>query len=398
MVPRSRARYTFDANGNRSVQSGSTAITYSTASTSNHLTSTSGALARTYSYDASGNTLGFTGETFSFNQRGRMSSATTTAGTTNYTYNARGELIEKNGVGGTTLFVYDEVGHLLGEYSSTGALIQETVWMDDIPVATLRPNGSTVTIYYVHTDHLNAPRIVTQASDNSARWVWGGGAPNQNPLGLGTFIYNLRFPGQYSQAETGLAYNYFRDYDPQMGRYVESDPIGLSAGVNTYAYAADNPVSNFDPRGLAIWKVTDTFQAGAVAGIGGKFAIYTLESPCSSSGTAYTIKVYAVGPSAGLGVECKFCFTAPVKIPVGEEFDDHSAQPDPNAFNGPYLNVGAGFHLFGFGKESSDTVLGHATDLRFKGFTFGFGTIGAEVAGTIGTSTVIDVKTKSCCH
>jgi RHS repeat-associated protein len=203
-----------------------------------------------YSYDAAGNTLGFTGETFNFNQLGRMSSVTTAAGTTSYMYNARGELIEKNGVGGTTLFVYDEVGHLLGEYSSTGALIQETVWMDDIPVATLRPNGSTVTIYYVHTDHLNAPRIVTQSSDNSARWVWGGGAPNQNPLGLGTFIYNLRFPGQYSQAETGLAYNYFRDYDAPTGRYLESDPIGLRGGINTYSYVGSNPISRTDPMGL----------------------------------------------------------------------------------------------------------------------------------------------------
>jgi RHS repeat-associated protein len=124
--------------------------------------------------------------------------------------------------------------------------------MGDVPVATLRPNGSTVSIYYVHTDHLNAPRIVTQSSaDNSARWLWGGNAPNQNPVGLGTFVYNLRFPGQYYQVETGLFYNYFRDYDPAVGRYVESDPIGLGGGnYSTYGYADENPVSGIDPMGL----------------------------------------------------------------------------------------------------------------------------------------------------
>lgn len=61
--------------------------------------------------------------------------------------------------------------------------------------------------------------------------------------------FNLRFPGQYYDAETSLHYNYFRDYDPTTGRYIESDPIGLDAGVNTYAYAEGNPLINIDPDG-----------------------------------------------------------------------------------------------------------------------------------------------------
>jgi RHS repeat-associated protein len=86
-------------------------------------------------------------------------------------------------------------------------------------------------------------------------WRWdpdtfGSVAPNQNPGGVGTYIYNLRFPGQYSLNESGLYYNYFRDYDPNMGRYIESDPIGLAGGVNTYAYVHGNPISHVDPLGL----------------------------------------------------------------------------------------------------------------------------------------------------
>jgi RHS repeat-associated protein len=242
--------YTYDANSNRLTTTGTTASTETVSTTSNQLNATSGGVVRTYTYDAAGNTKSFTGTTFTFNQRGRMSAATVSAGTTNYVYNAIGQLIEKSGNGGTTLLVYDETGHLLGEYSSSGALIQETIWMGNLPVATLRPGGSTVAIYYVHTDHLGAPRKITQPSNNALMWRWdpdtyGSVAPTASGL-----TYNLRFPGQYALTETGLYYNMARDYDPAMGRYLESDPIGLAGGVNPYAYVAGNPVSFIDPLGL----------------------------------------------------------------------------------------------------------------------------------------------------
>ena len=128
--------------------------------------------------------------------------------------------------------------------------------MGDTPVATLRPNGSSISIYYVHTDHLNTPRKVSRPSDNKLMWRWdpdayGNGAPNQNPQSLGTFVYNLRMPGQINMAETGLNQNYFRDYDPVTGRYIESDSIGLEGGINTYAYVGGNPISYTDPTGLS---------------------------------------------------------------------------------------------------------------------------------------------------
>jgi RHS repeat-associated protein len=199
-----------------------------------------------------------------------MSSATQGA-TTNYTYNALGQMIEKSGAT-TTLLMYDLAGHLIGEYTGAGTLIQETVWLGDIPVATLRPNGTGISIYYVHADQLGAPRLVTRPADNAIMWRWdtdpfGTSAPNSNPQAQGTFVYNLRFPGQYYQAETGLNYNYFRDYDPGSGRYVESDPTGLGGGVNTYAYANGNALSNTDPRGQFVPLATAAI--GAAAGFGG---------------------------------------------------------------------------------------------------------------------------------
>lgn len=61
---------------------------------------------------------------------------------------------------------------------------------------------------------------------------------------------NLRFPGQYYDVETGLNYNYYRDYNPSIGRYIEADPIGLDGGINLFVYVANSPIIKIDPQGL----------------------------------------------------------------------------------------------------------------------------------------------------
>jgi RHS repeat-associated protein len=86
-------------------------------------------------------------------------------------------------------------------------------------------------------------------------WRWdqqepfGSNPADENPSGLGVFDLPLRLPGQYLDKETNLHYNYFRDYDPATGRYVQSDPIGLAGGLNPYLYVGGNPISYVDPKG-----------------------------------------------------------------------------------------------------------------------------------------------------
>ena len=103
---------------------------------------------------------------------------------------------------------------------------------------------------------MGTPRAITRPSDNAVVWKWensdlfGANLPNENPSGLGAFQFNLRFPGQYYDVETGTHYNYMRDYDPVTGRYVQSDPIGIATGPSTYGYAIANPLGSKDPLGL----------------------------------------------------------------------------------------------------------------------------------------------------
>jgi RHS repeat-associated protein len=146
--------------------------------------------------------------------------------------------------------VYDLAGQALGIYKS-GAPLEEIVWLGDLPVGTIQGGAA----YHIAPDHLGAPhRIVNSA--NAQVWLWdhdpfGNGAP----AAAAGFSHRLRFPGQVYDAESGLHSNGRRDYDPRLGRYVESDPLGLEGGINTYAYAGNDPVNAIDPLGLARYEL-----------------------------------------------------------------------------------------------------------------------------------------------
>ena len=144
-----------------------------------------------------------------------------------------------------THFLYDRSGHLLAEPDAgTGATGNEYLWLDDMPVALV----SAGTLYFVHPDHLGTPQKITDAAQAIAFDLvlrpFGQAEQQTFPS-----LTNLRFPGQYFDAEDSLHQNWFRDFDPSIGRYVESDPIGLKGGINTYGYARNNPIKFTDPTG-----------------------------------------------------------------------------------------------------------------------------------------------------
>lgn len=115
--------------------------------------------------------------------------------------------------------------------------------------------GRAAALNFVHVDHLNIPRLVADTSGATV-WKWdqqepfGSNPADENPNGLGAFELPLRLPGQYFDKETYLHYNYYRDYDAGIGRYLESDPIGLEGGLNTYAYVSGSPLKMVDLLGL----------------------------------------------------------------------------------------------------------------------------------------------------
>jgi RHS repeat-associated protein len=139
---------------------------------------------------------------------------------------------------------------------------------------TVAAAAGSATAYFIHTDQLNTPRAITNGS-GALVWRWdsdpfGQDAANEQPAGQGAFEFNQRFPGQQFDRESNLHYNYFRDYDPQTGRYIQSDPIGLHGGVNTFGYAGSNPQSYIDPDGKFFFLA---FAGPSVAAAIGDFAI-----------------------------------------------------------------------------------------------------------------------------
>jgi len=113
-------------------------------------------------------------------------------------------------------------------------------------------------VYFFHTDQVGAPQAVT-AIDGTITWSAEWEPFGSVAIGQSKLTSHLRFPGQYFDEETGLHYNYYRHYDPTTGRYIESDPIGLLGGLNTYCYSGGNPLTGNDPFGLC-WS---TARAGA---------------------------------------------------------------------------------------------------------------------------------------
>jgi RHS repeat-associated protein len=224
--PANPSLWTYDAN-NRIVQGG----------------------ALTYTFDADGSLATRSdGTTFSHDVESRLAQYAGASTTASYLNDSVGRRIRKTVNGATTWFLWDGT-RLLAEYDASGNRTMRYGYLPGafVAVQVQDANGT----YYVHSDATQAPRVLTNSAGQpvwQARYAaYGAAVVNVSGVGI---VYNQRLPGQYFDAESALSYNYFRDYDPASGRYVESDPIGLNGGVNTYAYVLDNPLNLTDPSGL----------------------------------------------------------------------------------------------------------------------------------------------------
>ena len=243
--------------------------------TSNRVTDiTQGATTvRSIGYDAAGNItsdnrLGST-YAYTYNDAGRLKTVSyegNLKGT--YTYNGQHQLIGRvitnsGSENGTTHYVHDRGGNVIAELDASGATAREYIWLPETEIAPTaasraqidRPiavvdgvDTATPVTYYVHTDHLNRPIKMSDAS-KAIQWSaeyqpWDAVQSLSGPLTL-----DLRFPGQWFQLEAGLHYNWHRHYDPSLGRYTQPDPLGFVDGPSVYGYARGNPYRYVDPDG-----------------------------------------------------------------------------------------------------------------------------------------------------
>jgi RHS repeat-associated protein len=244
-------------------------------------------------YDASGNLLTDSRlglqKAYTYNNRNRM--ATMGDGTTSYayTYNGREQLaIRQKTAGmaplGTTHFVHDIFGNVIAETSGTAAgTKREYIWLPeteiaptreamsqvDRPLAVVNGVGTTgIVVWNVSVDHLNRPVLMTNSAKVTqwqAVWQpWGGAHSITGPAG--TAANDYRLPGQWYQLESGLHYNWHRQYDPSIGRYTQADPLGFVDGPSVYGYARGKPIASVDPDGRLV--ICGFGQLSAIVGTG----------------------------------------------------------------------------------------------------------------------------------
>lgn len=304
-----------------------------------------------------------------------------------YYYDPFGRRLWKEAGGSRIYFFYADEG-LIAEVDEAGDLTRQYGWRPDGSWETdplyLKTGGQT---YFFQNDHLGSPQKLVSAN---GAVVWSAlyesfGTPD---IEIDQSGNPLRLPGQYFDAETGFHYNYFRYYDPGLGRYISSDPVGLEGGLNFYTYALSNPIVWADPSGLDVkWKGSIT-AGGVVVGIGGVVAWWDFTSECKCNkqvvvdGFASFLVLGAGGKGGSSG---GLELTTPGDCPNASDFNGPAFMSGINAVAG----VGTSFlsHVI-LGRADSGPMLESGPS---KGFDMGlFYTV-------YGHSAVWDSETKECC-
>lgn len=241
--------FNWDDAGNRTSHTVQGATrSYATDSASNRLLSVTGTQWRNFAYGSTGNLSSESrwdgGRTYGYDALGRLSNVKINqVSVADYVSNAFNQRVYKTGATGVTRFVYGNGGELISE---VGAQTTSYVWVGGELLGMVR-NGQ---FYVAHGDLVGRPEILSNAAGQVV-WRANNTAFDRQIVQDNVGGLNIGFPGQYFETATGLWYNYHRDYDPQTGRYIQSDPAGLKGGTNSYSYVLGNPVGRIDANGLS---------------------------------------------------------------------------------------------------------------------------------------------------
>jgi RHS repeat-associated protein len=221
------------------------------------LSITQGQAQTTFGYNAMGDITTYGSRTLAYNAHGRLVSVAEGGQTiAAYAYDGLSRRISKTTAAGTTRFVWDSSARLLEEQDAAGYWTKEYVWFGGEPLAMIVPAAEGETVSWFVNDHLGTPQALTDAGGDVVWRVryepYGAVLLDEDPDGDETpTVCNLRFPGQYEDAETGWSYNYFRYYAPELGRYLQADPVGINKGKNLpYQYVSNAPIDFVDSLGL----------------------------------------------------------------------------------------------------------------------------------------------------
>ena len=243
--------FSYDANGNRTqlIEDGTITTHYQIETGSNRLIQID---STPRDYDHNGNLIHDGEHSYQYDARNRLVSVD---GITSNLYNADNQRVKKTSVNQNintteaTLYAWTSE-RIFGEYDEQGNAIQETVYLGNTPIGIIK-QGS---LFRVYADQIDTPRLISDDTNRSV-WRWdskpfGESQPNEDSDGdQNVFRYNLRFPGQYYDVGSQTHYNYYRYYNPRIGSYIQSDPIGLGGGMNGFEYAQSSPILKFDENG-----------------------------------------------------------------------------------------------------------------------------------------------------